>query len=98
MSAYLIAEIEVKDRDTYAEYVAKAPPTVKQYGGRYLVRGGEITTPEGDWHPKRIVVVEFPSMEQLKKWWASPEYSAVAPIRQRSTKSRVIMVEGYSAP
>ncbi len=95
MAVYMILEIEVVDAETYAEYVQQAPATVEQYGGRYLVRGGAITALAGGWDPQRIVVIEFPTMERFQEWLTSPEYSAIAPLRERSTRGRVIVVEGY---
>ena len=91
----MILEIEVVDSDTYADYVKQAPATVAQYGGRYLVRGGEITPLTGGWNPQRIVVIEFSSMERFREWLTSPEYRAIAPLREQSTKSKIIVVEGY---
>ena len=95
MAVYMILEIEVVDAETYAEYVAQAPATVEQYGGRYLVRGGAVTPLAGDWEPQRLVVIEFPTMERFQEWLTSPEYSAIAPLRERSTKSKTIVVEGF---
>ena len=94
MAVYMILEIEVVDAETYGEYVRQAPETVEQYGGRYLVRGGTITALAGDWDPQRLVVIEFPTMERFQEWLTSPEYSAIAPLRERSTKGKVIVVEG----
>lgn len=96
MAVYMILEIEVVDAETYAEYVQQAPATVEQYGGRYLVRGGAITALTGGWDPQRIVVIEFPTMERFQEWLTSPEYSAIAPLRERSTRGKSIVVEGYS--
>ena len=98
MAVYMILEIEVVDADTYADYVKEAPATVEQYGGRYLVRGGDVTPLTGGWNPQRIVVIEFPSMERFHEWLTSPEYSVIAPLREQSTKSKVIVVEGYTEP
>ncbi|MCI0890773.1 MAG: DUF1330 domain-containing protein [Chloroflexi bacterium] len=95
MAVYMILEIEVVDAETYGEYVAQAPATVEQYGGRYLVRGGAITPLTGGWDPQRMVVIEFPTMERFQEWLTSPEYSAIAPLRERSTKSKTIVVEGF---
>ena len=94
MPVYMIAEIRVKDEKTYVGYREKAPATVEKYGGRYLVRGGQVTSLEGDWQPGRLVVLEFPSMEQFRRWFDSPEYRQIAPIRRSSTESRLIVVEG----
>lgn len=95
MAVYMILEIEVTDPETYASYVAQAPATVAQYGGRYLVRGGAVTPVDGQWRPERMVVLEFPSMADYERWVTSPEYAAIAPLRERSTNGRVIVVEGY---
>ncbi len=98
MPVYMILEIKVKDSETYAEYVAKVPAIVEKYGGRYLVRGGKVIPLFGNWNPERIVVLEFPSTEHLQRWFGSPEYSAIASIRMRSTEGKAIIVEGYSVP
>jgi uncharacterized protein (DUF1330 family) len=94
MPVYLVIEIEVHDPALYAEYVARVPATVKEFGGRYLARGGKVKTLAGDWHPERLVVVEFPSEAAVREWFASPEYAAVRPLRERSTKGRVVLIEG----
>ena len=64
------------------------------YGGRYLVRGGKLEALEGSWSPKRFVVIEFPSVEQAKKWWHSQEYAGPKAIREASARSNFIVVEG----
>ena len=97
MPVYMIIEVEVVDEKTYAEYIEMVPATVGKYDGRYLVRGGQVTPISGDWHTGRIILLEFPSAEQLQRWLASPEYQEIAPLRMRSTKSKAIMVEGYPA-
>ncbi len=86
MAVYMILEIEVVDAETYAEYVQQAPATVEQYGGRYLVRGGAITALAGDWDPQRMVIIEFPSMERFQEWLTSPEYRAIAPLRESRSR------------
>jgi uncharacterized protein (DUF1330 family) len=95
MPVYLILDIAIIDQDVYEEYVARVPAVVEQYGGRYLVRTGEVATLFGDWQPERIVVVEFDSSDQVQEFYASPEYQALAPLREQSTNSRAILVEGY---
>ena len=98
MSVYMVVEIEVHDADTYTEYMRRIPDTVAKYGGRYVVRGGQVLPLTGDWTPERIIIVEFPSFEHMWTWNASPEYQALAPLRMRSTKTRAIALEGYTAP
>jgi uncharacterized protein (DUF1330 family) len=94
MAAYILVDIEVKDPEEYAKYGALAPAIVAQYGGTYLARGGKVETLEGDWRPKRFVILEFPTMEQAKAWWSSSEYSEPQKMRQASTNSKMIGVEG----
>lgn len=94
MSAYLIADVEVLDSTAYETYRQQVPATIAAFGGRYLVRGGALTVLEGTWSPKRCVILEFPSMAQLKAWYDSPAYVPLRAIRERSTKSHLVMVEG----
>jgi uncharacterized protein (DUF1330 family) len=94
VAAYLIAEVEITDPKAYEEYRKIVPGTIAQYGGRYLVRGGSVETKEGGWTPSRVVVLEFASMDQARKWYASPEYAPALAIRTRAGKSKVILVEG----
>ncbi len=94
MTAYLIADVEVLDSVAYEEYRQKVPATIAAYGGRYIVRGGASEVLEGGWAPKRCVLLEFPSMAQLKAWWDSPEYLPLRAIRQRATRSNLVAVEG----
>jgi uncharacterized protein (DUF1330 family) len=94
MAAYVIVDIQVTDPAGYAEYRRLAPPIVAAYGGKYLVRGGALETLEGDWAPQRLVVLEFPSVAQAKAWWDSPEYRPLREMRQRTTLSRMVVVEG----
>ncbi len=70
------------------------PPSLAAYGGRFLVRGGEVETLEGEWSPKRFVIVEFPSVERAKAWWGSEEYAAAKALRQATAHSRMIVVAG----
>ena len=94
MPAYLIAEIEVTDPETYEEYRRQVAPTVEQYGGRFLVRGGAVHGLEGEWTPKRLVVIQFSDMDSLRKWYQSDEYERLKRIRQHSSTGKVLAVEG----
>ena len=94
MSAYVIGEIDVTDPAAYEDYRKQVLAVVTKYGGKFLVRGGKVDSKEGGWAPKRIVVLEFPSMEQAQKWYASPEYAPLIKLRQKAAKGRLIIVEG----
>jgi uncharacterized protein (DUF1330 family) len=94
MAAYVIAEIEVTDPAAYEDYRKQVLAVVTKYNGKFLVRGGKVETREGGWAPKRIVVVEFPSMAQAQKWYDSPDYAPLIKLRQKASKGRLIIVEG----
>jgi len=94
MSAYIIVEIDVQDPIGYEEYKKLAGPTVEARGGKYIVRGGRTEVLEGDWRPKRIVVLEFPSMEKAKEWLDCEEYREPRKMRHATAKTNMILVEG----
>jgi len=94
MPAYVLVDIEVIDPNLYEEYKKLAPSTVTQYGGKYVARGGKTETLEGDWTPKRLVILEFPNSEQAKAWLNSPEYREARKMRHASAKSHMIVIEG----
>jgi uncharacterized protein (DUF1330 family) len=96
MVAYVIAELTVTDPSTFERYRDKVPATIAAYGGRYLARGATVETLEGDWNPSRLVVLEFPDMATLKRWYNSPEYREILPLRTEASDGKVIAVEGLS--
>ncbi len=98
MPAFLIADIDVLDADDYAEYRNANPDIVNAYGGRYVALGGEVEVLEGDWHPRRTVIIEFPDMAALRSFYASDEYAELRPIRWRSADSRLVAIETLPEP
>ena len=94
MPSYVIADVEVTDPTKFQEYSYQVPSTVEMYGGKYLVRGGDTERAEGSWEPKRMVVIKFEDMEQLKRWYHSQEYSDPMQLRHHSANSSVLFVEG----
>ena len=94
MAAYIIANIEVTDPEGYPAYLEGGRGSAEKYGGKYIVRGGKAETLEGERQPHRTVVLEFPSVEQARAWWDSPEYSAAKPFRRKAATSSFILVEG----
>jgi uncharacterized protein (DUF1330 family) len=90
MSAYVIAEIEITDPAAYEDYRKQVPGVIS----KYVVRGGKVEALEGGWSPKRIAVVEFPSMEQALKFYRSPEYAPLLRIRQKASRGKLVIVEG----
>lgn len=95
MAAYIIVSIDVKDRETYARYIEMAPSSLKAYGGKYIVRAGATEVLEGDWQPKRLVVLQFDTMEQAKAWWSSDEYHDAKLLRQSAAHTQMLLADGY---
>lgn len=95
MSAYVLVEIEIHDPSGYEEYKKLTPASIAAYDGRFVVRGAQTESLEGDWNPQRIVVLEFPSVERAKEWWHSEQYTEAKIIRQRTAKTKMLVVEGY---
>ena len=96
MPAYVFANIEVTDPVLYEEYRKRVPATIAQYGGRYIARGGAAEGLEGSYAPKRVVILEFPSLERAKAWWDSPEYRPHCAIRQPAARGDLLLVEGLA--
>ena len=94
MPAYFIVDNEVTDPAGFEEYRKQVPGTLEKYGGKILVRGGQMQMLEGDWKPKRIVVTEFPSIEQARRWYDSEDYRALKALRLRSARGSLVLVEG----
>jgi uncharacterized protein (DUF1330 family) len=96
MSVYMIIESKVKDAEKYGQYIARVPEIVARYGGRYLVRGGRVTPLMGGWRPERMILLEFPSEANIHQWLSSPEYQAIAPLREAGADLRAVVVEAYA--
>jgi uncharacterized protein (DUF1330 family) len=94
VAAYALVEIEVTDPEAYARYREQVPEIIAAYGGKYLVRGGATETVEGAWQPKRLVILEFPSMERLREFYNAPEYAALKDLRLRTARSSMVFCEG----
>ena len=98
MSAYIVVKVDVKDPEGFADYRAMVQASLEGYGGKYLVRGGAVESLEGAWEPSRLVVIEFDSAEQAKRWWDSDEYREARNLRQATADTKMIVVEGYDEP
>ena len=94
MAAYIIADVTVTDPATMDEYRKLVPGTLTPFGGRFIVRAGAHQTVEGDWKPNRLVILEFPSMEQAKRWYDSEEYRDPKAMRLRAGRTNLVMVDG----
>jgi uncharacterized protein (DUF1330 family) len=91
---YLIAEVEVTDLESYKGYATQAGPMIAACGGKYLTRGSRVEALEGNAPAQRFVIVEFKSFDLAKACYWSKAYQAIAPIRQKASKSRFWLSEG----
>jgi uncharacterized protein (DUF1330 family) len=96
MAAYLIVDLEIVDPSGFEEYKKRVVPIVEKYGGKYIVVCDEVKTVEGDWNPKRIVILEFASMQRAKEWLNCKEYREPCRIRRRTARTNMILVEGLA--
>lgn len=94
MPAFVVVNVDVKDPARYERYKQLAQDSIPVYGGRYLARGGTVEILEGAWSPKRLVILEFPSVERAKAWWASTEYADGKALRQATAHTDMVLIEG----
>lgn len=94
MAAYIVADVDITDPAAYEGYKPLASAALEKYGAKILARGGKVETAEGGWNPGRLVILEFPSMAQLRRFYDSPEYVKARAIRQKASRSKLIFVEG----
>jgi uncharacterized protein (DUF1330 family) len=94
MAAYVIAHIDVKDPTRYEDYKKMSPSSIQQYGGRFIARGGKCDVLEGSWTPNRLVILEFPTFERAREWWASSEYAPAKALRQATSNGDLVVIEG----
>ena len=94
MPAYVVIETDIHDPEQYEKYKAVSPGAVAAGGGRFVARGGELAVLEGDWHPSRLVILEFPDIEAAKRWYESPEYAEARRLREGAATLRMVAVQG----
>jgi uncharacterized protein (DUF1330 family) len=94
MPGYIIAKVKVTDMDQYKEYTKVTPSTIAKFGGKFLVRGGDVATLEGEELSERVVVLEFPSIDQAKAWYYSPDYRDARKLREGAAQASFYAVDG----
>lgn len=94
MPAYLIVETDIHDPEQYERYKEASPGAVAAGGGRFIARGGEIAVLEGDWHPKRLVLLEFEDLEAARRFYDSPAYEAARRLREGAADMKMVAVQG----
>ncbi|MGN6869621.1 MAG: DUF1330 domain-containing protein [Solirubrobacteraceae bacterium] len=96
MPAYIVVETDIHDPDQYELYKQASPAAVAAGGGRFIVRGGELAVLEGDWQPKRLVLLEFPDLDAAKRFYESPEYQEAKRLREGAAGFNMVAVEGVA--
>lgn len=94
MAAYFVVDLEITDPAGFEEYRRVVPDLITKYGGRYLVRGGALEALEGEWKPKRLTVIEFPSAARAKEFYNSKEYQGIIGLRLKAARTNLVLVEG----
>ncbi len=94
MPAYVIAHIDVKDPVRYEDYKRMSPISIHKFGGRFIARGAKPEVLEGTWEPKRLVLLEFPSAEVARQWWASDDYAPARTLRQATSVGDLVILDG----
>ena len=96
MPAYVIVQAEITDSERFKEYLKETPGTLAGYGGKYIIRSGEMTVLEGNDPGKRIVIIEFATMQMAKAWYCSEEYQQVKKLREGAATGSLIAIDGVS--
>jgi uncharacterized protein (DUF1330 family) len=94
MAAYVVVEVSVTDPQTFQEYRKLTPSTVQEFGGRFIVLGGQKQPLEGDWQGAHVALIEFPTIERANEWYNSPAYARAKAIRQKSARTKMIILQG----
>jgi len=94
MPAYVLVEVSIHDPELYDSYRKLSGPSVEAFGGKFIVRGAQTESLEGDWNPERFVMIEFPSVEIAKTWWGSEEYTKAKNIRHQASNAKMLVVQG----
>ena len=98
MAAFILADVDVSDMEKYRDsgYLENTPKIAARFGGKYRARGGEMRRLEGDWQPVRMVIIEFPDMQQLLAFYKSEEYQPWIKVRQELATSRIVAIDGIA--
>jgi len=94
MPSYVVSMMSISDAETYRKYTNRTPPIVERHGGKFLARGGDILTVEGEEYKDRMVILEFPSRQAILDWFADPEYTEAKAFRHASSSARILVIDG----
>jgi uncharacterized protein (DUF1330 family) len=96
MAAYVVFDVEVRNTERYQDFMRQVKPALEAAGARYLVRGGAHKVYEGDWSPRRMVILEFPSVAAWENFYNGPIYQGLKSIRDECSSARLVSVEGLA--
>jgi uncharacterized protein (DUF1330 family) len=96
MPGYIVVNLDVHDPALFDKYREQVPPIIAAHGGRYIIRGAKLDHVEGKLPVKRLVVLEFPSVEAARKFYDCAEYQPVKKLRKDSARSDIAIVDGYA--
>jgi uncharacterized protein (DUF1330 family) len=96
MAAYVIFDVDIRDPNRYQDFMKAVKPALEEAGARYLARGGALKVYEGDWSPRRIVLLEFPSVVAWESFYYGPVYQGLKSIRDECSSARLVGVEGLA--
>jgi uncharacterized protein (DUF1330 family) len=94
VKAYLVLDFSIHDLPGFTPYITNVPRYIARHGGRYIVKGAEPQTIEGDWSPERLVIIEFPTRQNAEQFLADPDFRELAKIRHNTTTSKLVLVDG----
>ncbi|HYB28681.1 MAG TPA: DUF1330 domain-containing protein [Solirubrobacteraceae bacterium] len=94
MPAYIVVETDIHDPEQYELYKQASPAAVAASGGRFIARGGELAVLEGEWQPRRLVLLEFPDLDAARRFYDSPEYREAKRLREGAARLNMVAVEG----
>jgi uncharacterized protein (DUF1330 family) len=94
VAAFLVLDFSIHDLAGFRPYIARVPAYIGRHGGKYIVRGAQPQTIEGDWSPERMVIIEFPARKNAEAFLADPDFQELAKIRHRTTTSKLVLVDG----
>jgi uncharacterized protein (DUF1330 family) len=97
MAAYVIFDVEIRDAERYQDFIREVKPAIEAAGGKYLARGGAHKVYEGDWSPRRIVILEFPSVSAFEGFYNGAVYRSLKTVRDECSSARLVSVEGLAA-
>jgi uncharacterized protein (DUF1330 family) len=94
--AFMIFGVDVQDMDKFGQYAQGTIPLLEQFGVTVLSATNDIDNQHGNWSRERVTVLKFPSMDQARALWASPDYAPLKALRESCSQSDILLIEGMT--